>query len=119
MPLTSEFMAEMKEYLRLVDTLGIDHPVTLQPLMRAMELAPEELMDEFADMARAMGLLPEADGYLEDGTPMFSLESFAEKMGVPLDEAEAQLQAFLADRAAMGLSNDGIVTDARLVHRKQ
>ena len=75
--------------------------------------------DELAGMARAMGLLPEADGYLADGTPMFSLESFAEKMGVPLDEAEARLQAFLADRAAMGLSNDGIVTDARLVHRKQ
>ena len=58
MPITSEFMAAMKEYLRLVDALGIDHPVTLQPLMRAMELAPEELMDELAGMARAMGLLP-------------------------------------------------------------
>lgn len=116
---TPEFMAAIKRHRRLVDSLGMNHPDTLRAMMLAMELAPKELIDEFGDMAREMGLMPEADGYLADGTPMFRLEELAGRLGVSPAEAEETMHKMLADRAAMGLSNDGIVTDARLVHWKQ
>jgi hypothetical protein len=60
--------------------------------MLAMELAPDELKDEMADMAREMGLMP---------------------------EAEEAMHKMLAEREALGLSNAGIVTDAARIHRKQ
>ncbi|MCM8600056.1 MAG: hypothetical protein NFW04_15600 [Candidatus Accumulibacter sp.] len=119
MNLTPEFMAAMKEHRRLVDTLGMDHPDTMRAMMLAMELAPKELIDEFGDMARELDLLPEADGYVEDGTPMYRLEDIAERLGVSPAEVEEAMHKMLAEREALGLSNAGIVTDASLIHRKQ
>ena len=56
MNLTPEFMEAIKRHRRLVDTLGMDHPDTMRAMMLAMELAPKELIDEFGDMAREIGL---------------------------------------------------------------
>ncbi|MBK9312626.1 MAG: hypothetical protein IPN12_18305 [Rhodocyclaceae bacterium] len=119
---TPEFMEAIKRHRRLVDTLGMDHPDTMRAMMLAMELAPKELIDEFGDMAREMGLMPEADGYLmtvHDGSPMFRLEDIAERLGVSPAEAEEAMHKMLAEREALGLSNAGIVTDAARIHRKQ
>jgi hypothetical protein len=96
----------------------MDHPDTLRAMMLAMEMAPKQLKDEFGDMARTMGLLSEADGYLEDGTPMFRLEDVAARLGVSPAEAEESIQKFLAEREALGLSNAGIVTDPQLIHKR-
>ncbi len=116
---TPEFMEAIKRHRRLVDTLGMDHPDTMRAMMLAMELAPKELIDEFGDMAREMGLMPEATGYLDDGSPMFRLDDIAERLGVSPAEAEEAMHKMLAEREALGLSNAGIVTDAALIHRKQ
>ena len=72
-----------------------------------------------ADMAREMGLMPEAYGYLDDGSPMYRLEDIAERLGVSPAEAEEAMHKMLAEREALGLSNAGIVTDAARIHRKQ
>jgi hypothetical protein len=61
----------------------------------------------------------EADGYLEDGSPMFRLEDIAERLGVPPAEAEEAMHRMFADREALGLSNEGIVTDTAMIYRKQ
>lgn len=91
-----EFMEAIKRHRRLVDTLGMDHPETMRAMMLAMELAPKELIDEFGDMAREMGLMPEADGYLDDGSPMYRLEDIAERLGVSPAEAEEAMHKMLA-----------------------
>ena len=114
-----EFMAAVSRCLRLVEAIGEEHPDTLRAMMLAMELAPKELIDEFGDMAREMGLMPEADGYLDDGSPMFRLEDIATRLGMSIAEAEEAMHKMLADREALGLSNAGVVTDAALIHRKQ
>ena len=113
------FTDAVDRHLRLVDTLGMDHPDTMRAMMLAMELAPDELKDEMADMAREMGLMPEADGYLDDGSPMYRLEDVAKRLGVSLAEAEEAMHKMLAEREALGLSNAGIVTDSALIHRVQ
>ncbi|TAL21110.1 MAG: hypothetical protein EPN94_12635 [Nitrospirae bacterium] len=118
MEMTPEFKTAMSKCLRLVETLGLEHPEVSRAMMIAMALAPDEFKDEMADEAQRMGLIPETDGYLEDGTPMIRLEDLAEKLGVPLEDTQEKLQIFLAEREALGLSNDGIVTNPALVHRK-
>ena len=116
---TPKFMEAIRRHRRLVDTLGMDHPDTMRAMMLAMELAPDELKDEMADMAREMCLMPEADGYLEDGSPVFRLEDIAERLGVSPEEAEEAMHKMLTEREALGLSNAGIVTDSALIHWKQ
>jgi hypothetical protein len=60
-------------------------------------------------------LIPDqADGYLEDGTPVYQLESIARTLGMTEDEAQESVQAFMADRAALGL--DVTPIDPALIH---
>ena len=55
-----------------------------------------------------MGLMPEADGYLDDGTPVFSLEAVAAKLGAPVAQVEETMRALLAlgDGESVALSGE-------------
>jgi len=114
---TPEFMAAMSASLRLVEMLGQDHPDTTRALQRAMMLAPPSLNALMADKARELDLIPEADGYTDDGAPVFSLESIAAKLDMSMEEAHAAMEAMLDDRAALGLP--AVLVDPATVHRKQ
>jgi hypothetical protein len=114
-----EFMAAVSKHLRLVETFGDDHPDTLRAMILSMELAPPHIHAWMGEKARELDLMPEADGYLDDGSPMFRLDDIAERLGVSPAEAEEAMHKMLAEREALGLSNDGIVKDAALIHWRQ
>lgn len=113
---TPEFMAAMSACLRLVESLGMDHPDTTRAMQRAMALSPPSLNAFMADKARELDLIPEADGYTDDGQPVYSLEAIAAKLGMSMDEAKQAMDAMLADRAALGLP--AALVDPATVHRK-
>ena len=113
---TPEFMAAMSACLRLVESLGMEHPDTTRALQRAMALSPPSLNAFMADKARELDLIPEADGYLDDGQPVYSLEAIAAKLGMGMDEAHEAVQAMLADSEAQGLP--AMLIDPATVHRK-
>jgi hypothetical protein len=87
--------------------------------MVAMHLAPDWFKDDISQMGNEMDLLPQASGYLEDGSPMFSLNAIAEKFGVSIEQAEEDLQVMMSVRQELGLPLDGVMTDSSLIHRKQ
>ena len=88
--------------------------------MEMMAYAPPEYMALAYQCADEMNLVPEPDGYLDDGTPMISLSALAKHQGLSMAEAEDMIERFMADREALGLSNDGIVRkDATNIHRMQ
>jgi len=113
---TPEFMAAMSECLRLVESLGQDHPDTVRALQRAMMLAGPSLHEFVARQAQELNLIPEADGYTEDGEPVYNLETIAAKIGVGMDETRQAMDAMLADRAALGLP--AALVDPATVHRR-
>lgn len=117
MTTTPEFMAAVEMHHAMHATLGDDHPLTQRAFTLVMELAPTELKMRMTDKARELGLLPEAHGYLADGTPCFRLEAVAERLGMSEAEAQSSVQAFMADRAAMGLDTTPI--DPALIHLRQ
>jgi len=117
MSTTPEFTAAVEMHHAMSTTMGTDHPLTQRALTLVMELAPDELKTLMADKAREMGLIPEAHGYLDDGTPCYRLEAIAEKLGLTEAEAQASVQAFMADRMAMGL--DTMPIDPALIHIRQ
>ena len=113
---TPEFMAAMSACLALVESLGMEHPDTTRAMQRAMALAGPSMHDFMARQAKELDLIPEADGYLDDGEPVFSLESIAAKLGLGMEEAKEAMDAMLEDRAAQG--RPAALVDPSKVHRK-
>ena len=113
---TPEFLDAMGICLDVVERLGLEHPEATRALMVGMELAPASMHDFMADKAREMGLIPEADGYTDDGKPVFSLEAVAAKLGIGMEEAKELMQSMLTERDGLGLSN--VLIDPATVHRK-
>ena len=117
--LPPEFSEAMHRHLEIVERLGEEHSDAKRSLMVAMHLAPDWFKDDIANMGNEMDLLPQASGYLEDGSPMFSLNAIAEKFGVSIEQAEEDLQVMMSVRQELGLPLDGVMTDSSLIHRKQ
>ena len=113
---TPEFMTAMSVCLRMVETLGMEHPDTTRAMQRAMLLAPPSMTSFMADTAKELGLIPEADGYLDDGQPVYSLEAIAAKLDMSMDEAKQSMSTMLEDRAALGLP--AVLVDPAAVRRK-
>ncbi|CAM3757786.1 Arm DNA-binding domain-containing protein [Polaromonas hydrogenivorans] len=113
---TPEFTAAMSACLRLVESLGMEHPNTTRAMQRAMALAGPSMHDFMARQARELDLIPDADGYTDDGQPVFSLQAIAAKLDMSMDEAQEAMNAMLADRAALGLP--AALVDPATVHRK-
>lgn len=112
------FLAAVDECLRLVETLGAEHPETKRAIAIGIGLAPPPLIDEMHAMADSLGLIPKACGYLADNQPMFRLDDIAAKLGITQEEAAATLHDLQAEREARGLSNAGVVTDLEHIHQK-
>jgi len=117
METTPEFLDAVDRHHIMSLTLGADHALTQRALTLVMELAPKDLQKLMTDKAREMGLIPEAHGYLDDGSPVYLLEAIAEKLGMTAEEAQASVQAFMADRVSLGL--DATPIDPALIHRRQ
>ena len=100
---TPEFLTAMSACLALVESLGMEHPNTTRALQRAMALAPPSMHDFVAGQVQEMGLTPDADGYTEGGEPVFSLESIAATFDISMEEAKAEMDAMLDDRAGLDL----------------
>lgn len=118
-PFPPAFSAAMHHYMSIEDQLGADHPDTKRAFIAAMALAPDWFMDDISRMGDEMDLLPQASGYLDDGSPVFSLEAIADKLGVSPEEAEKSFQEMVAVRQELGLPIDGVITDLGKVHRRQ
>lgn len=99
---------------------GIDNTLEARTLfMELLHYAPPEYQKVADDLAHEMDLIPEVTGYLDDGTPMVSLEAMARKLGMSIEDAEKELEQFIAMRKSLGLPLEGIITDSSRVHRVQ
>ena len=119
MELNKQFQNAISRHEHLVETLGIDHPITRQVFLTVMEYAPKEFHDLAHDVAKEMDLIPDATGYLEDGTPMYSLNDIAAKHGISIEEAERTMHEMLASRQAAGLACENLIMDSQKIHLRQ
>lgn len=112
-----EFSALMQQYKDTAAGLGDDHPIARRLLMLAIQTAPDWFVSETHDMARSMGLLPEAWGCDESGQRFYAVNDIAAKLGMGADEVTQQMTMLQADAAALGLPDVLLATDAQELHR--
>lgn len=112
------FSQAMQEYVAISKRLGDDHIEAKKSLTKALSLAPDWFADEMHTKAKEMGLIPEATGYLDNGDPVYSLESIAKAHGISVEEAEQHMNEMLKHRTELGLP-DTVITDSTLVNRRQ
>lgn len=66
---------------------GLDNTEEAHTLfMEMLHYAPPEYIAVADRIAKEMDLIPEPTDYLDDGTPMISLEVLAKKLGLSLEE---------------------------------
>jgi ferredoxin-NADP reductase len=117
--LSPEFSEAMRRYIDARERYGAESETAKDLLLHAMLIAPPAFMEDAKQMADEMGLTPEADYCLEDGTPMVSLDALAKHLGQSPEEADEAFQKYMAKRAELGLPQDGITTDPAKVFRRQ
>lgn len=119
MELTPEFTLAIDEFKCLNDLLGEDHPAARQAFLLAMQLAPDEFIEMASEIAVELDMMPDATGYLADGTSLFSLVDIAAKLGVTFEEAEQAMHEMLSMQAEADLPISNFEVDSTLIHRKQ
>lgn len=88
---------------------GEDHSIEAYGVfMRVLETAPAWFLAELEAESRELGLIPVATSYLEDGTPMVSLESIAKQNGMTYAEAQEIMEKFIEAGIAEGMPVDGL-----------
>ena len=86
------FTIAMRRYVSISERLGDDHIEARNAFVDAMDLAPKWFADEAHAMAKQMGLIPDPTGYLDNGDPVYSLESIAKAHGITIEEADQAVQ---------------------------
>ena len=114
---TPAFLAAVEEHHHAAEALGHDHPQARRLMFKVLELAPRSLLDTMQAKAQELGLMPEADGYTDDGQPLYSLEAVARQHGLTEEEVAAGIEEMLETCGDLGIGP--LVIDPARVHRKQ
>lgn len=114
-----EFLEAAQERRELVAASLGDTPEGRIAGMLSLALSPQWVQDTGEAKARELGLMPEATGYLVDGTPLVRMEDIALQHGLSEAQARDRIEQSIAEGKAAGLPMDGIVTDSLLIHRIQ
>lgn len=67
-----------------------------------MKHAPPEMLEEFRKKAKDLDLLPETKFVDDVGQPVYSAQQIAEKLGVPLEQVERDIQQLFGAQLVTG-----------------
>lgn len=95
------------EYLTLLGTYGREHPDTSVAMASALALAPAAFVVETAATLARLEVLPEADGYFEDGSAVFLVGHLLEYLGMPPDQATVTIGESADSLMQLGVTTDG------------
>jgi hypothetical protein len=117
--LSPEFCDVMHKHIDACKKYGASSEQAKELLTHALLIAPPAFLEDLEKMVNEMNLIPEPSGYLEDGTPMVSLEDLARHLNIPPEKAVASMEKLLAKRAELGMQTDGLVVQSDQIHRRQ
>jgi hypothetical protein len=117
--LSPEFSEAMYRYIDACERYGEESETARDLFLHVMLVAPPAFMEDAMQKADEMGLMPEADFCLEDGTPLVSRDALAKHLEQSPEEVDEAVQRLIAKRDELGLPQEGIVFDPAKVFRRQ
>lgn len=111
-----EFTELMTRYAEIHEAGQSDTAEARALLSAAMRYAPPEFLEMARREARALGLLPEPDGYLADGTRAYSVATVAAHLGVTEAEVIEGIDQLSLEQEALGLPVEELFVPADAVH---
>lgn len=92
----------LEEYERAKKKYGVTSDQALKWRGTMLALVPEELKEKIVDAGIRQGALPKPDGYLADGTPVYSSRLIEDFFGVSRDEIGRRIQILNEARQSVG-----------------
>jgi hypothetical protein len=113
-----EFTAEMNHYKLIARLHGDESDKARIAFTKAMLKAPQWFAEEAHEMAKEMGLIPAPSGYLDDGSPVFSLNDLAKNLDIPIEQAEKSMFEMIATKKELGIESV-VISQSTTIHRRQ
>lgn len=92
----------LEEYERAKKKYGVTSAQAMKRMGTMLALVPDELKEKIVDAGIRQGVLPKPDGYLADGTPLYSARLIEEFFGVSRDEIGRRIQILNEARQSVG-----------------
>ena len=92
----------LEEYERAKKKYGVTSAQAMKWIGTMLALVPDELKEKIVDEGIRQGVLPKPDGYLADGTPLYSARLIEEFFGVSRDEIGRRIQVLNEARQSVG-----------------
>lgn len=84
---TPEFINAVQHYLNLVEQHGEESNITIDYFCtQLLPIMPQHLKNELHNKAEALGFIPQATAFSDDGEPLISLEDMASSLGLQPEE---------------------------------
>ena len=92
----------LEEYERAKKKYGVTSAQAMKWMGTMLALVPDELKEKIVDAGIRQGVLPKPDGYLADGTPVYSSRLIEDFFGVSRDEIVRRTQILNEARQSVG-----------------
>lgn len=92
----------LEEYERAKKKYWVTSAQAMKWMGTMLALVPDELKEKIVDAGIRQGVLPKPDGYLADGTPLYSFRLIEDFFGVSRDEIDRRIQIFNEARQSVG-----------------
>ena len=108
----------LEEYERAKKKYGVTSAQAMKWMGTMLALVPDELKEKIVDEGIRQGVLPKPDGYLADGTPLYSARLIEEFCGVSQVEINYRLQVL--NEARQSVDKEALpFYDESVVHKVQ
>lgn len=108
----------LDDYKQAKKKYGETSSQALKKIGTVLALVPDELKEKIVDAGIRQGVLPKPDGYLADGTPVYSSRLIEDFFGVSRDEISRRIQ--ILNEARQSVGNEPLsFPDDTLVHKVQ
>jgi hypothetical protein len=92
----------LEEYERAKKKYGVTSAQAMKWMGTMLALAPDDVKEKIVDEGIRQGVLPKPDGYLADGTPVYSSRLIEDFFGVSRDEIGRRIQILNEARQSVG-----------------
>lgn len=109
-----DFFKAFDHYKTMLEQYGYTFPITEYAFLFMLYYTPEYFKAEMDAQAKEPNVLPTANGYLDNGEPIYSLQGIAKHLGMSIKNAERHLARMMKTGKRSDYRLTVVLTDAHM-----